>query len=266
MTLHVTGQREDGYHLLDSLVCFPDIGDQLTFSPAAKASLTITGNPDLPCDDQNLVMRAARLFLADHPQEITLIKHFPVSSGIGGGSADAAAVIRAAKSLSTGSLGLTKAQTLGADVTVCIDSQPARMSGIGEIVQPICTWPEPAFILLVNPRVPVSTPKIFNVLTNKTNAPMPADLPQFNTLDTLIEFISCQRNDLQGPAIDQQPIIADVIDMITSTPDCLFARMSGSGATCFGIYRKHEEVLKAAAKIGSNFPKWWVEYGALQSK
>lgn len=264
LTLHVTGQREDGYHLLDSLVCFPSIGDELSFEAAAETTLNIIGAPELPCDDDNLILKAAKLFIPDTPQAITLDKRLPIASGIGGGSADAAAVIRAAERLKADMPPLEAAQTLGADVTVCIASQPAVMSGIGEIVAPIAKWPSGGYILLVNPRVPVSTPAIFKTLTNKSNPPMPVEHPRFNTLEILVKFVADQRNDLQGPAIAQQPIIADVLDAIRATPRCLFARMSGSGATCFGIYETHEEVLKAAAEIGSNYPAWWVEYGDLQ--
>lgn len=264
LTLHVTGVREDGYHLLDSLVCFPAIGDHLTFTGAPLMSLKIENAPELPCDDTNLVMKAARQYLKSRPQAITLKKVLPIASGIGGGSADAAAVIRAAMALKTVMPPADTVVKLGADVSVCVPSVPSRMRGIGEQLDPVKVWPLEAHIVLVNPRVAVSTPTIFKSLDRKDNAPMPNELPSFGTLDQLVDFIAAQRNDLQGPAIAQQPIIADVIDTITATSGCLFARMSGSGATCFGIYAKAEDAVKAAAKISKSHKHWWVQTGALQ--
>lgn len=263
LTLHVTGQRDDGYHLLDSLVCFPAIGDRLTFTPASEMSLVVHGAPELPTDGSNLVLKAADLALPDHPHRIELHKSLPIAAGIGGGSGNAAAVIRFAAALKH-NLNAAQIVRLGADVPVCITSQPQRFKGIGEVLEPIDVFPMSAHILLVNPRVSVSTPQIFNTLTHKTNPAMPDTLPAFETLDTLVNFIAAQRNDLQGPAIAQQPVIAEVIDTITNTRGCLFSRMSGSGATCFGIYRKQDEALQAAADIRSNFPSWWIENGALQ--
>jgi 4-diphosphocytidyl-2-C-methyl-D-erythritol kinase len=264
LTLHVTGQREDGFHLLDSLACFPAIGDHLTFTGAPMMSLAIQNAPELLCDDTNLVMKAARQYLKSRPQAITLDKHLPIASGIGGGSADAAAVIRAAIALRTAMPPPETVLRLGADVSVCVPSVPSRMRGIGDILSPVEIWPQNVHILLVNPRVAVSTPAIFKSLTHKGNPPMPAELPQFNTLDRLVDFIAAQRNDLQGPAIAQQPIIADVLDAVSVTPGCLFARMSGSGATCFGIYEGAKEAVKASEEISAEHPNWWVDHGALQ--
>ena len=298
LTLHVTGQREDGYHLLDSLVCFPDIGDRLSFSPAEQMSLTIKNAPELSCGEDNLVMKAARRFLDDSPQSIELFKKLPIASGIGGGSANAAAVLRAAqlilrrsepetlKSVTSpprATAHLTQdgetpppvpqefdpdlfvdALTLGADVPVCLSSRPARMRGIGDQLSNLTFWPDQGHILLINPGVGVSTPEIFNALPHKDNAPMPANLPQFSTLAHLIEFIETQRNDLQGPAIAQQHVIADVIDEISATSGCLIARMSGSGATCFGIYAMAEEAVKAGKEISKRHSNWWIGTGALQ--
>lgn len=264
LTLHVTGQRDDGYHLLDSLVCFPAIGDQLTFSGAPLIKLTVSGAPELPVGEDNLVMQAARQYLKSRPQGIVLEKRLPIASGIGGGSADAAAVIRAAMQLKTAMPPPETVYKLGADVGVCVPSQPARMRGIGDKIDVLPAWPTGGYMILVNPRVAVSTPTIFKSLTQKNNAPMPDDLPRFSTLDTLVDFVTAQRNDLQDAAIAQQPIIANVINTISATPGCLFARMSGSGATCFGIYAEAQDALKAGNKIRSNCPDWWVAEGALQ--
>lgn len=266
LTLHVTGQRDDGYHLLDSLVCFPSIGDRLTFQPSEKMALTIHNAPDLPTDGSNLVMQAAQMVLGGDPHAMELFKSLPIAAGIGGGSGNAGAVFRYAADRAGTAYDPIQVSMLGADVPVCVASKPQRFQGIGEIVTPIDPWPQSAYMLLVNPRVPVSTPQIFTALEQKSNPPMPADLPHLGTIDDLVSFIASQRNDLQGPAIAQQPVIAEVIDTITATPGCLFARMSGSGATCFGIYDTHEQVLKAAASIGSIRADWWVDYGDLQFK
>lgn len=263
LTLHVTGQRADGYHLLDSLVCFPNIGDQLRFSPADTMSLEILGGAELPSDRNNLVMRAADAFL-DTGHQITLDKALPVSSGIGGGSANAAAVIRYALKSSEPVDLIARAANLGADVPVCIASTPQRFEGIGDVLTPVNIWPDGGYMLLVNPRVPVSTPAMFSALDSKTNPPMPAELPPFATLKALVDFIAKQRNDLQAPAIAAQPVISNVLDAIDTNQGCLITRMSGSGATCFGIFQDQADVLKAAAQIGSNHPDWWVDYGEMQ--
>ncbi|MFY0692842.1 MAG: 4-(cytidine 5'-diphospho)-2-C-methyl-D-erythritol kinase [Paracoccaceae bacterium] len=263
LTLHVTGQREDGYHLLDSLVVFPRIGDTLVFEAARETTLNIeSAGQDLPAGEDNLVMRAARLFLPNTPCAITLKKTLPVAAGIGGGSADAAAVFRAATVLEPGvPLSAAQVTALGADVPVCLASLPQRMGGIGDLIAPVEIWPEEGVLVLVNPGVPVSTPSVFRRLTQKSNPPMPGILPSFSTLDTLAGFVSECRNDLEAPAISEAPVIAEVLERLRSDPDCLVARMSGSGATCFGLYRDAYAAATMTDRLKAEKPEWWAASG-----
>lgn len=258
LTLHVTGQRADGYHLLDSLVVFAGVGDSVTVAAAAALSLAITGpmGAMLPVTDDNLVLRAARAMAAT--AQITLHKVLPVSSGIGGGSADAAACLRALARLTGQALpGPDQVLALGADVPVCLAGTPARMTGIGEALGPVPPLPA-AWLVLANPGVAVSTPAIFRALARRDNAPMPASLPRLKTTADLAAFVAMQRNDLESPAIALQPVIAQVKTALTAQPGCMLARMSGSGATCFGLFADPLSANAAARALQAAQPGWWV--------
>ena len=258
LTLHVTGQRADGYHLLDSLVAFAGVGDSVTVAAAPALSLAITGpmGAMLPVTDDNLVLRAARVMAAT--AQITLHKVLPVSSGIGGGSADAAACLRALARLTGQALpGPDQVLALGADVPVCLAGTPARMTGIGEALGPVPPLPA-AWLVLVNPGVAVSTPAIFRALARRDNAPMPASLPRLKTTADLAAFVAMQRNDLESPAIALQPVIAQVKTALTAQPGCMLARMSGSGATCFGLFADPLSANAAARALQAAQPGWWV--------
>jgi 4-diphosphocytidyl-2-C-methyl-D-erythritol kinase len=258
LTLHVTGQRADGYHLLDSLVVFAGVGDSVTVATAPALSLAITGpmGAMLPVTDDNLVLRAARAMGAT--TQITLHKVLPVSSGIGGGSADAAACLRALARLTGQALpGPDKVLALGADVPVCLAGTPSRMTGIGEALGPVPPLPA-AWLVLVNPGVAVSTPAIFRALARRDNAPMPPSLPRLKTTADLAAFVAMQRNDLEAPAIALQPMIAQVKTALTAQPGCLMARMSGSGATCFGLFADPLSANAAARALQATHPGWWV--------
>lgn len=263
LTLHVTGQRDDGYHLLDSLVVFAAIGDTIRAIPSAALTLEI-GGPEaggLAAAPDNLVLRAARLMAPGRGAAISLTKRLPIASGIGGGSADAAASLRALSQL--WDLPLPPSEqvlTLGADVPVCLSTSPARMRGIGERLDPVPPLPE-MDIVLVNPRVPVSTPAIFRSLTVKDNPPMEPDLPHWRDLSAFISWLGAQRNDLAAPAIALQPVIADVLDVLRRA-GALFAGMSGSGATCFGIFASGETSVQATSALKAEHPDWWVARGA----
>ena len=229
LALHVTGRRDDGYHLLDSLVAFAGFGDRLSFEPG-PLSLAIDGPfaSALPQDGDNLCLRAARL--AGGAAQITLTKHLPVASGIGGGSADAAAVLRGLARM--GHALPDETWRLGADVPVCLASAPARMSGIGEAVVPLPPLPLVPLVL-VNPGIPVATPQVFAALDRRDNAPLPP-LPDFRDAATLTGWLRETRNDLQAPAIRIAPVIADVLRALQSA-GADFARMSGSGASARAI-------------------------------
>jgi 4-diphosphocytidyl-2-C-methyl-D-erythritol kinase len=210
----------------------------------------------LPVTDDNLVLRAARAMGAT--AQITLHKVLPVSSGIGGGSADAAACLRALARLTGQALpGPDQVLALGADVPVCLAGTPARMTGIGEALGPVPPLPA-AWLVLANPGVAVSTPAIFRALARRDNAPMPANLPRLKTTADLAAFVAMQRNDLESPAIALQPVIAQVKTALTAQPGCLLARMSGSGATCFGLFADPLSANAAARALQAAQPGWWV--------
>ncbi|MGZ3215516.1 4-(cytidine 5'-diphospho)-2-C-methyl-D-erythritol kinase [Paracoccus sp. T5] len=248
LALHVTGRRADGYHLLDSLVCFADMGDVVQLSPG-PLSLRIDGPFAAGLSDQdNLCLRAARL--VGGQAAIRLVKNLPVASGIGGGSADAAAVLRG---LARMGHDLPAApEQLGADVPVCLASRPARMRGVGEIVTPLPPLP-PLHLVLVNPGIAVATPRIFAGLTCRENPPLPA-IPAFADAGALIGWLAGTRNDLQPPALAAAPVIETVLEALRSQGAGL-ARMSGSGATCFGIFDNPGAARAAAAALARN--GWW---------
>lgn len=252
LTLHVTGQRGDGYHLLDSLVAFADVGDHLQVEPAPEMRLSVTGPraEGVPGDARNLCWRAAEWF--GRPAAITLEKHLPAAAGIGGGSSNAAAVLRALSALTGRPLPEQGTEALGADVPVCLAARAARMSGIGEQVQAVAL-PD-LHAVLVNPGVGVATPAVFKALEKKDNPPMSA-LPEAADWNA---WLAAQRNDLQAPAIAVQPVIAEVLAALAATKGARLARMSGSGATCFALYDSRAEAQAAAEDLRRAQPRWWI--------
>jgi 4-diphosphocytidyl-2-C-methyl-D-erythritol kinase len=259
--LHVTGKRPDGYHLLDSLAVFPAIGDCLAVEPADTLSLNITGpfGATLAAEPDNLVLRAARLLNPTGGAALNLQKNLPIASGIGGGSADAAAALRLlARHWKLEARLDDLAASLGADIPVCLASRPARMSGIGEILLPAPTLP--AFgILLCNPGAAVSTPAVFRARGGAFSAP--AELPEsWPHAAAMAESLAKLTNDLEAPAITIAPVIGDVLAALWRLPGCLLARMSGSGATCFGIFPAPAAAEAAAALTP---PGWWSWGGGL---
>ncbi|HLQ17372.1 MAG TPA: 4-(cytidine 5'-diphospho)-2-C-methyl-D-erythritol kinase [Tabrizicola sp.] len=266
LCLHVTGRRLDGYHLLDSLVVFADVADRVFASPAHGLSLVVAGpeGAGLQAEADNLVLRAARL-MGVEDAALVLDKRLPVASGIGGGSADAAATLRALARLKTLPLpAVDEVLTLGADVPVCLSGRPARMTGIGEQVTALPPLP-PLACVLVNPRLPVPTPQVFSALTARDSPPLP-DLPH-EVLSSARVFAawlaSHSRNDLVAPAREVAPILADVQAALEATPDCLLARMSGSGGTHFGLYADPEAARRAADSLRAAHPFWWIESGRI---
>jgi 4-diphosphocytidyl-2-C-methyl-D-erythritol kinase len=271
--LHVTGRRADGYHLLDSLAVFGPAGDSVAAAPAAGLQLMIEG-PEagaLAAEPDNLVLRAAHALAAAARLErpgaaLTLTKHLPVASGIGGGSADAAAALRALDrlwGLGLGEAALARiARGLGADVPVCVASRPARMRGIGEILSPAPPLPRCA-LLLVNPRVAVPTPAVFRARAASGAGFSPeAALSVRGWADAaaLAADMASLGNDLEAPAIGLCPPIAEVLAALRGLPGCLLARMSGSGATCFALFDTPAEAEAAAAALPA---AWWRHGGGL---
>lgn len=248
LSLHITGQRSDGYHLLDSLVVFVDVGDRLSFKAGPVMLVEVTGPfaKGVPTDRRNLVWQAAEM--AGWTGLIQLEKNLPHGAGIGSGSSDAAAVLRTFG-------GAQAAARLGADVPVCLASVPQRMRGIGDILEPLPALP-PMEILLVNPDVIVPTGPVFGGLAIKNNPPMSDVIPQASDAESFCEWLGQQRNDLEGPALEIAPQIGEVL---TALDGALLARMSGSGSTCFGLYSSGAK--DAAARIAEAHPNWWVATG-----
>lgn len=259
LTLHVTGRRADGYHELDSLVVFTALGDRVRADHAGHLSLSVSGpcRDDVPPGPENLVLRAARAMGVERAA-LVLVKHLPVASGIGGGSSDAAAALRVLASLTGRPLPPAHVQlTLGGDVPVCVRARPARMRGIGEVLDD--TPPLPAFsLVLANPGIQCSTAEIFSRLASRSNPPMPACLPTWATAQQFTAWLAGMRNDLQEPACALYPEITATLAALRAQPGCLAARMSGSGATCFGVFASDAASSDAAAAVTRLQPGWWV--------
>lgn len=271
LALHVTGRRENGYHDLDMLVAFAEgIGDLLTVAPAPSDSFAITGPMagNLSADGDNLVIRARDGFRKltgwTQPVAITLDKHLPVASGIGGGSADAAATLRALCRLSghdPASPALAAfALSLGADVPMCLVGRPAHIQGIGETIEPVALGHRFG-LLLVNPGVAISTPSVFRALNRRDNPPLPT-LPDSRSLGAFAAFLAAStRNDLEAPARQLAPVIGDLLAELDGLPRIRLTRMSGSGATCFGLFDDAESAEAASRVIRQRHPDWWVAAG-----
>ncbi len=264
LALHITGRRTDGYHLLDSLVVFATVGDWITAQPADRLGMTVSGEGarKIPTDGRNLMIKAARMLDPKRPAALHLEKNLPASSGIGGGSSDAAASLRALSKL-WGLREPAPAETLalGADLPVCMAAIPVRMRGIGASLDPVPVLP-PLHMVLVNPRKAVSTSAVFRHLKHRDHPPM-ADIPAGLDAASFAVWLGQQRNDLQAPATAILPAIGTAIAGLQATQGCLLARMSGSGATCFGLYAKPCEARDAAAQFRTDYPSWWVADGAV---
>jgi len=264
--LHVTGRRADGYHELDSLIGFAAVHDTLLISPAPRIELVL-GGPfagALESADDNLVLTAARK-LADFTgttagARIELVKRLPVAAGLGGGSADAAAALQGLCRLWGIDLAPDDwhrlAFELGADVPICAHGKAAYVGGVGERIDPAPPLPAVAMVL-VNPGVEVSTPAVFS----RRAGPFAA-AARFSTgagtARDLALLLASRGNDLFAAARDMEPVIGEAVDRLAATPDCLLARMSGSGATCFGLYADSTAAAAAAAVLRAACPGWWV--------
>lgn len=275
--LHIIGRREDGYHLLDSLFVFADIGDTIDIAPAKQFSFSISGpfsgafsqaGKDSSPKSGNLVVRAAYR-LAETMNKtldfhIGLTKNLPLSSGIGGGSTDAAATIwgllqiwQTAPAAVAGLDDLLV--SLGADVPACFSCQSAHIRGIGEQITPVSGFPEIP-VVLVNCGAACPTGALFEALSGKFTAPAPPH-PDNADPGTLIEYLREQRNDFTQAAIARAPEIGDVIQSLEKQNGCRLARVSGSGATCFGLFDTPAAAKNAAANISQAYPAWWVRHG-----
>ncbi|WP_019169855.1 4-(cytidine 5'-diphospho)-2-C-methyl-D-erythritol kinase [Pseudaminobacter salicylatoxidans] len=262
LALHVTGRRADGYHLLESLAVFTEFGDSVSVAPAAEDSFSVTGPfaAHLPLNGDNLVVRArdALRALAPYtatPVAISLEKNLPIASGIGGGSSDAAATLRAlARHWHIEADLAVLALTLGADVPMCLAAKSLVARGIGEVLEAVTLPPLP--LVLVNPGVAVSTPDVFHALERRDNPPLPP-LPARMDAEAMANWLRTARNDLEAPARALAPVIGDVLERLkqAGTP---FARMSGSGATCFGLFDSNEAAAHAATTLRKDQPDWFI--------
>ena len=268
--LHVVGRRADGLHLLDSLVAFAAYGDELTVDPARDISLAIDGPfaHGLSAGDDNLVLRAARLLQAEcgtaAGARIRLTKNLPVASGIGGGSADGAAVLAALTRLWNVELPAERMAALGlqlgADLPVCLAGRASFVGGIGERIDSAPPMAD-LEILLVNPLIPLPTVDVFR------RRAQGADAARFGApgrwqegprgAEALCARLADCRNDLTDAAMALVPEIAEVLRLVGAKPGCRLARLSGSGATCFGLFIDSAAARSAAAAISAERPGWW---------
>ena len=269
LALHITGRRLDGYHELDSLVVFADVADEIEARPASADTLTVSGpfGTGLTSGEGNLVLRAVAAFRAawpDHvPQHLALKlkKNLPVAAGLGGGSADAAAVLRLMAALGPALLPdhelMAVATELGADVPMCLLSRPCRARGTGERLTPLASFPK-THVVLVNPLVPVVTADVFRRLKLHEQDGLPA-LPEPLTRPAQLGiWLAETRNDLEPPAIDMVPVIGELRDTLARAPGCVLSRMSGSGATVFGLFGSGTQAHQAAHDLREKWPSYWV--------
>ncbi len=273
LTLHITGKRDDGYHLLESLVVFArDVGDHMTFAPASDLSLTVTGplGDGVPTDGQNLILKAAELLrsLRDVTTgaAITLDKHLPHGGGIGGGSSDAATTLKSLAQLwNVAPLTSAEALTLGADLPVCLCAPaPTLMSGIGEILQTAPALPH-MWLVLVNPNIHIATGDIFDLLSEAfgtDNPPMDA-LPDPMDIDSYAIWQLEQRNDLTRPAAEIAPEIVRIMSEFWAIDDYVDCDMSGSGSTCWGLFETQQDAENAAKTLRQEFPDYWIKTTAI---
>lgn len=267
LALHITGRRADGYHLIDSLVVFTRFGDRVTVAAAEADGFAAAGRyaGDVPLDDGNLVLKARDALRAHAgaarcpPVAIALEKNLPVASGVGGGSSDAAATLKALADLWELDVGAQELAriglALGADLPMCLAATPLLARGIGEEIEPLNVFPQLGLVL-VNPGVPVATAEVFRALASRDNPPL-SPLPPRVDFHSLRNWLDGSRNDLEAPARTIQPVIGEAIRALDRAGSG-FSRMSGSGATCFGLFETGNVAKRAAASIRERNPGWFV--------
>ena len=276
--LHIAGRRDDGYHRVDSLIAFAETGDIVTVTPARDLTLVVDGPfaAALPPSEDNLVLRAAAQLRARASvasgAAITLTKNLPVASGIGGGSADAAATLRALAVLwrldaeTCGSAAI--AAGLGADVPVCLDGRTSLVTGIGDRIAASPRLPAIP-VVLANPGVALPTADVFRgydaAQSQHGGMGVADDWRGIADAATLATRLSATANDLEAAAIALAPAIADALAALGALPGCLLARMSGSGATCLALFADDAAARAAAAALQATCPRWWVVATRLRS-
>jgi 4-diphosphocytidyl-2-C-methyl-D-erythritol kinase len=276
--LRVVGQRADGYHLLDSLVVFATVADRITAEAAGTLSLEVDGSfaPALAGEplDGNLVLRAAKALagaLGIEPRaRLRLTKNIPVAAGLGGGSADAAATLRALLALWQADLPEARlreiAAELGADVPVCLAGRSSTVSGVGEVIRPAPDLPA-CGLVLVHPDVKLPTASVFRVAASRRRASAFSEpLPITRAVDSasaLAQALVARGNDLTRAAISLVPEIGTMLALLRTTQGCRYAAMSGSGATCFGLYDDLPTAEVARLHVEEARPFWWSYAAAL---
>ena len=266
LSLHVVGKRFDGYHCLDSLVAFPRVGDEISIEPSRNIDFRVVGRfADKLKSRENLILSAVDLLNHDGKgASIILNKDLPISAGLGGGSSNAALVLRMLTKLWNQPLpSINNLISLGADVPACLDWDLKRMQGKGEILEKV-KEPPTIWIVLANRGEKVSTRVIFNAVQTFNNEGL-GKLPIFKTKNIFLDYLHDQRNDLEPPALKLFPQIMTLLNAIRNTSGCKISRMSGSGATCFGLFLKESDAQKASQDLAKSFPKAWIRVAQLFS-
>ena len=275
LTLRVLGRRADGYHELESLVAFAEVGDRLSFAPGGPLALTVRGPNAAQAGEgsDNLVLKAAQALAARIAGvglgTFDLDKRLPVAAGLGGGSADAAAALRLlarANNIPTDDGRFyDAARVTGSDVPVCLDPRPRLMRGIGEILSAPLKLP-PLPVVLANPGVALPTKSVFAGWRRVDPQALTLDvasLVKITSRDEYLQLLATQANDLEDAAIAVQPVIAEVLVALRALNGCRLARMSGSGATCFALFASAAVAIEAAKALSGKYPQWWVRPSAL---
>jgi 4-diphosphocytidyl-2-C-methyl-D-erythritol kinase len=272
LTLSVRGRRPDGYHELESLVTFADLHDIVELEPAPASHVSVSGPFASRIAGANLLDRALTLLREAEPRLtlglVRLEKHLPVAAGLGGGSADAGALLRAVRGANP-ELGESVrwrdiAAQLGADVPVCLLRRPALMWGIGEKTIPVRRL-QPLHGVLANPGVPLSTADVFRALQAGSAREMPQLVaPDLKNLRDVVQYMRVHGNDLERAATELLPLIAEVKAALAVQPGCLIAAMAGSGPTCFGIFTARADAKRAADTLAHAHAGWWVRPAALE--
>ncbi len=277
LCLHIVGRRTDGYHNLDSLVVFTEFGDDIEIQAAPRTAIVLTGErgAELAAMGGDTLVHTAAERALRHAYEtgmsapaglsLCLDKRMPIAAGLGGGSADAAATLRGMWQMIDGDSRAVAAQqslipvaeSLGADVPVCLSPAPARIRGIGHDIMRLPDLP-PLDVVLVNPGLHIPTPAVFAALGSRCSGPLGATLPRWrNTTEFATWLNLCTGNDLEAPAIEKVPVIEHVRAALVAQPGALLARMSGSGATCFGIFANARAAEAAVRAVSAAHPNWW---------
>jgi 4-diphosphocytidyl-2-C-methyl-D-erythritol kinase len=270
LTLQVGRARGDGLHPLQSITVFADWGDEIAVEPSTGLHLNVQGDhlDEIGDPNSNLVLKAAYALraAADKPEfgaEISLSKRLPVAAGLGGGSSDAAATLRALNRLwdldfSTKQLAEI-GTVVGADVPACVFARPLMMEGIGEKISPLMAWPD-LNAVIINPRQRVSTGEVFKKFDSNSPEPLGLEkIPALGSFDTVISRLLDSQNKLESPAIEIAPVISECLAALRDTDDIKLARMSGSGASCFGLYPNSMSARAAVDRLESEHPDWLAE-------